>query len=889
MIPHARIKASVIVLLLLAIVGGLVWLLPGRASIRHVVLISIDTCRADRLGCYGYPRDTTPRIDALAGQGFLFRNALAHVPLTLPSHSSMLTGTIPPTHGVHDNLRFRLGSANVTLAEWLQERGYATAAVIGSYVLDRRFGLNQGFDHYDDDMGESAVEGHAAERRGSKISRLAIDWLEHHHDEPFFLFLHFFDPHRHYVPPEPFRSTFADDPYAAEIAYADKCIGQVIDKLKQLGIDDETLVVVTSDHGEMLGEHGEQTHGYFIYDSSVRVPLIFRPPNRRGAAVIEEQAALIDIVPTICGLLGIEAPPDVQGIDLSGFFAGRDVPAMDRPLYCESLTPTKYDANALTGVVHGRWKYIQATRAELYDLENDPGESNNLVEQEQQRTRLMQAHLRRVLDTQQRVTDGGMAADEEARRRLESLGYVSGGASGADLKFDQSKDDPKDLIDFHRANTQVLDLIHEGKLSDAAEACALLIEKRPGFATGHLQLARIGTDRDDTAAAVVHLRRALELKPDDAYAHHHLGLALAGQDRLDEAVGHYRRALEIEPEHAEAHDGLGTALFALEKIEEAIEHHRRALALRPQFTAARENLGNALSALGRHEDAIDLFRAALKNDPDVPEAHFNLGLAFETQGRPDDAIRCYRRALKIRADYPEAHYNLGMALAARGRADKAIEHYRLALRARPDYAEAHNNLGNALARGGRLDEAVIHFRQAVRIKPDLAEALNNLAHALAKKGRLDEAIETYRRAVGARADYAQAHAGLGALLMVRGRLDRALTHFQEAHRLQPDRPMTLNGLAWILATHPVADVRRPQEAVDLARRAAQMTRSRNPAILDALAAALAATGQFDEAVKTAQAALEQAEAAGVRDLADKIRRRLGGYRQGRPHVETVRE
>ena len=282
MVSGKRRKYLVLALLLVVIIAAGLWLLlrsisPGQ-GIRHIILISIDTCRADYLSCYGYKSKTTPNIDALAAEGVLFENAISPVPQTLPAHSSMFTGTIPPYHGVHDNEGYRLDESNVTLAEILTDAGFTTGAAISAFPLDSKFGIDQGFESYNDYF-ETTLEGHPLEqRRGGETTDVALDWLKKNKDKRFFFFLHYFDPHQAYDPPEPFASRFASDLYAGEIAYTDHCIGKVVDKLKELGIYDSTLIIITSDHGEMLGEHGEVTHTYFIYQSAIKVPLIFKLP-----------------------------------------------------------------------------------------------------------------------------------------------------------------------------------------------------------------------------------------------------------------------------------------------------------------------------------------------------------------------------------------------------------------------------------------------------------------------------------------------------------------------------------------------------------------------------------------------------------------------------------
>ncbi len=464
------IKKACIVLILV-LLGAAVWFFRGAGSggqIRNVLLISMDTTRADHLSCYGYKRKTTPNIDALAAEGIRCEKVISTVPLTLPAHSSIMTGTNPPYHGVHDNLDYQLPEDNITLAEILKGQGFATGAAVSTFVLDSQFNLDQGFDTYDDRFQQKHSLGTFDERKGDETTEVAIQWLEKYKDSPFFYFLHYYDPHNTYEPPEPFATEYAGNLYGGEIAFTDHCIGKVVDKLKELNLYDSTLIIVVGDHGELLGEHGESTHSYFIYQGAIKVPLIFKVPGRRRAKTIESNVGIIDIVPTVCSLLGIESPEEVAGTDLSPFF-GKGQPPSDRPLYCESLTPTICNANSLLGIIEGRYKYIQTTRPELYDLKKDPQESLNLFASQPQRARILQDKLSQILEDQVRKggDDSSINLDAEAVKRLESLGYVAGGIT-EDFSFDQTKSDPKDLLEFYLAYSRAGYLITK-EVYDQAE------------------------------------------------------------------------------------------------------------------------------------------------------------------------------------------------------------------------------------------------------------------------------------------------------------------------------------------------------------------------------------------------------------------------------------
>lgn len=759
-----------------------------KAEIERVVLISIDTCRADYLSCYGYKHQTTPNIDALAAEGILFENVVTPAPLTLPAHSSMLTGTTPLYHGVHNNLDNRLGSSNVTLAELLKPKGFTTAAIISAFVLDAKFGLNQGFDDYQDRFEEPhELPGAVNERKGGETTRLALQWLTDHRDQRFFLFLHYFDPHADYAPPEPYASRFADSPYAGEVAYTDHCIGQVIEHLKKLELYDSTLIIITGDHGEMLDEHGESEHGYFIYESAIKVPLVFKLPGKREAKRIEEYVGLVDITPTICDLLSVQPPEHVEGISLAPYLFGRTPEGSGRALYCESLTATRYGANSLLGLVEGSWKYIHTTRSELYDLRSDPAEAKNRVDSEPERARAMRKQLRQRLEARKLSNDDDSESALVAGdiQRLQALGYVGAASTDDAFKFSQGKEDPKDLLTFYRAEGRLAMLIFRENYDQARSLCKELLEQRPTFVGGYVALARIARAQQDHATALQALTHAIDLQPNKAETHGMLGTVLAERGNVQAAIREYARALELNPDSAEAHLGLGTAHLSQARTVEAIRY----------------------------------LQEAVRIDPKLAQAHNRLGDALRSLGQSDEAIRHYREALAFDPNLAEAHYNLGSVLAARRESNEAIVHLRRAVSIRPDYGQAHNHLGIALVVTGQLEKALVHFRAAARLEPSWMEPLN--------------------------------------------------------------------ATAWILATHPNHDVRRPEEAVRLAERAVALSRRQHAGALDTLAAALAANGQFERASTAAESALGLAQLSGAQEFVAEVRARLDLYRRGKPYIRRV--
>jgi arylsulfatase A-like enzyme/Flp pilus assembly protein TadD len=882
------------VLVVLLLVGSGVELSCSRPRrIRNVLLISIDTLRADHLGAYGFPRATTPNIDAVAREGVLFRNVHTPVPMTLPAHVSLLTGTLPPTHGLRDNLQNRLPDARLTLAEMLKPRGFTTGAVVSSFVLDRRFGTSQGFDSYDDRFQAVHKIGDLSERKGDEAARVAREWLDEHGKQPFFLFVHLYDPHDPYEPPEPFASKWSEHPYEGEVAFADDCVGRVLEKLRQLGLYDDTLIVVTGDHGEMLGEHGELNHGFFIYEGALRVPLVIRVPHAPASSrQVDVPASLIDIVPTVLSLVGAEVPKEVQGVDLSPWLAGRGAGGGARPLYAETVTPTRYyGTSSLLGVIVDGWKYIETSRPELYDLRSDPAEAVNLLAREPARADALGRTLVAILAAAGRApgpVPESAALDEASRERLAALGYLGRGGGTWSHGFDRSKEDAKDLIAFFRKDQRLNKLVEDKKYPDARALCEEMLRQRPGFADCHLQMSKIAAAEGNLDAALTAARKAVAVGPKNERAHVQLAALLKQRGDVDEAIAQLRQALTLEPNAPDTRMLLGRALAEKGRLDEAASLLGSAATVQPENASAATQLGFVLARQGKLQEAVLSYRRALALDPGSAEAHAYLGSALASQGQWDEAIDHFETALRAKPENAELHDWMGVALREKGRSEDALAHFREAVRLAPGLAIAHYNLGRALKQQGKLDEAVVHYRRALEIDPRLPAAHNSLGSALGSQGRLGEAVVEFRKALRAKPDDAEAHNNLGLALRSMGERDEALRHFQAALRLRPDWPAPMNEMAWILATHPDARIRNPGEAVRLAERAAERTGRRQPLMLDTLAAAYAAAGDFDRAAATAEEAMSLAASGGPVGLSGEIGTRLALYRQKKPFRETDR-
>lgn len=701
----AHLKKTVLLSIAILLGAGLwcCWYFARGAKISNVLIISMDTTRSDYLSCYGYPQKTTPNIDALAREGTLFANALSPIPLTLPAHSTMMTGTIPPYHGVHDNAEMKLADSNLTLAEKLSEHGFKTHAIVSAMVLGKEFGLDQGFGTYDDQIDKSGEKVNIPHRKGGQITELALAWLEENRDEKFFLFLHYYDPHYPYAAPEPFASKFKDVPnpgnvssrilknrggYAGEIAYTDHCIGQVIDKLKETGLYDSTLIVITGDHGEMLFAKEEPTHGYFIYQEALKVPLILRTPGAHTPKRVKSIAGIVDIMPTICSLLGIAMPSEIHGQDLSPYIDGSDTTTGDRAIFCESLLPTKYNANSLLGIVTDRYKYIQTTNPELYDLVNDPYEHKNLINDHSQRAKLLQDRLRQILENSVSTASESdkLALDDETSETLKSLGYV-GGTVDIDFSFDQDKDEPKELIVFHNEVAVLQEIVFFEEYDEAEELCKKLIKQRPGISVTQFYMADILLKKKEYKRAIPFLVRTVEFEPENFNAYKKLGDAYKKEKEYGKAAEAYHEVLKLKgdldfvfynlaqvydsmgepdlvlkycketirvnPEHINARVSLAGVYLHEKKIALVLEQYLKLVELKPESVSYNNSVGWLMStasddSLRDPEEAIKYALMACQlSDNKIAGTFDTLAVAYASAGKFDKAVDAAKRAIKL--------------------------------------------------------------------------------------------------------------------------------------------------------------------------------------------------------------------------------------------------
>lgn len=646
-----------------------------RGGDQNVLLITIDTLRADALGAYG-GRAATPHLDRLAAEGARFSFAHAHSVVTLPSHASILTGRYPFDHGVRDNAGYRVNDQLDTIADMAHREGRPTGAFVGAFPLDRQFGLAQGFDVYDDAGGRGAGENDftLSERPATAVVAAAQTWISTQ-SAPWFAWVHVFDPHAPYTPSSPFRETYADSPYHGEVAAVDHALGPLLDTLRAAGRT--TTVIVTSDHGEGLGEHGEATHGTFAYESTLRVPLIITQVGTRiggstsssghiRGAVIETPARHVDIVPTIADLLGWPVTPAWPGRSL----AVADTQEADaRATYFEAMTPMLTRGWApLRGVILGPHKYIDLPVEELYELRSDPAESQNLATSGAATRDVLRARL------------GGMAAalpgvarqeDDEARARLESLGYVARSAPRR-TRFTEA-DDPKRLIRLDQLMLEGIAHYQNGRVGDAIRIYEQVIAERPDMSMAALRLAFMQWEAGATGGAITTLRAAAQRHP-DVDVDVRLATYLADTGAVPEATAILERVIAADPQHTAALNGLGIAYARAARTRDALATFARILQTQPRNVQALENIGTVHLQQRAWQQAEETFRSVLLVEPRASRAHAGLGVIALQQGRRDAAIRHWQDAVTMDPRNFDALFNLATELVNANRFAEARPH-----------------------------------------------------------------------------------------------------------------------------------------------------------------------------------------------------------------------
>ena len=672
----------------------------------NVVLITLDTTRADRLGCYGYAQARTPNLDALARDGVLFAQAASTAPLTQPAHSSMMTGMYPTFHGVRINGNTALGREQKTIAEALSEKGYQTGAFIGAFVLDGRWGLNQGFQVYDDRFD---LEKHkhldlgSVQRPANQVVDAALAWLEGRKQGPFMAWIHLYDAHTPYEPPEPFLSEYGPRGlaglYDGEIAFTDQQVGRLVSWLQANGLDKKTVVVITGDHGEGLGSHGEGTHGYFVYDYAMRVPFLVATPFTELQGVrVESQVSAVDVYPTVLALTGIDPVPRVHGRSL--------LPVMLDPktetaayAYGESMTPSlQFGWSPLHYLRSSRYKLIKAPRPELYDLSADPEETTNVFARHPEVARDLMEKLDRLVEETARgaPTPEQADLDKKTLESLAALGYIGAPATAKKTAPSQPLADPKDKLQIFSAVQQAGELIVKDQYAAAAQALESALREEPGMSQAMLMLGTAYSELGRTKEAKAQFD--LVLKDDPQSVQGLIGMAslLMEEGHTEDVVALCKRTLSLDERNAQAHTLLGEVYAAQKKPAEAVPHFEKAVEIQPKLTRNRLNLAGALTEVKQYGRAETLLEEIVKDYPKFPLAHFNLGLVYEEQGRLDDAKAAYAAEVAAYPQHFKARFNLGKVLYQLGDRAGSLEQMREVVRIAPKQPEGYLLLARGL-------------------------------------------------------------------------------------------------------------------------------------------------------------------------------------------------
>ncbi len=682
----------------------------------NVILITIDTLRADHLGCYGYKKVETPNLDNLCNTGIKFEDCVSQVPLTLPSHTTILSGTYPFYHGVRDNGGFVVPEEVDTIAEILKRHGFSTGAVVGAYVLDGKWGLNQGFDFYYDNFDLSKYKRISlsfVERRAGEVIKHAMDWLKKNKNKRFFLWVHVYDPHSPYRPPSPFDIRYADHPYDGEIAYTDSQLGKFFGFLKKSGLSRKTLLVVTADHGESLGEHGEQTHGFFVYEATVRVPLIIKAPIKGlSGKVSHSRVGLVDIAPTILDFLGYPLPPQMQGKSLKKLLFNPDK-KFRQILYTESFYPKlHFGWHDLKAIYWKNYKYIQTRKPELYDLNNDPNEKDNLYFKKNQIAKRLMRMLR---DFEHRWKNETLKArfkvmDAETKSKLATLGYISTFVSSGKGK---NPPDPKEEIGIFNEIIEARRLTKQGKFEEAIMILHSILNRQPDIVDAIFTLGNLYYRKKDYKASLNYFLKVLKLKPDYNFAMLNILNCYRFLGKIDKGIAEAKKFIKLFPKQSEFYIILANFYIDKGKLEEA-----------------KKNLGKAWE-VGKN-----------------PVAKRDLGIIYLMENKLAKARQMLQESVRLNSSLRLAHYNLALLEEKQGNIPLAISEYEKELKINPENVRAHFNIARLYRESGEKELEISHLEKAVEIAPDFQIGLLYLAKAYLDEGKyLDKAINLAKKGI----------------------------------------------------------------------------------------------------------------------------------------------
>jgi arylsulfatase A-like enzyme/Tfp pilus assembly protein PilF len=759
----------------------------------NLLIITIDTLRADRLGCYGFENAETPNIDRLVNNGVMFKNCYSSVPLTLPSHCTIFTGREPVAHNVRNNGTYFLNNRENTLAEIFKRRHYCTHAVISSFVLMSKFGLNQGFDLYDDSLDfDKAANYIRTQIRADIVYAKFKNWLNKNNQKKFFSWIHFYDPHMPYDPPGDYKEKFKNDLYSGEIAYVDQYIGKIIKDLESKRIRDKTLIILTSDHGEAFGEHKEIGHGIFCYEESLKVPLIFNNPvTWKHKKVISHYVTLLDLMPTILQLFDIEIPPGVQGKSFAYMFGRKeDKEEKLKPYYFESMAG-KDDMNwaPLTGIIMNQYKYISLPEPELYNLSNDPLEKQNLFKKKYRLAKKLDKELQQyILAYSESNISSKRKLTEMDRKKLESLGYLSSSSPKAGNIVD-----PKYGIDFINQLMLVKIEISRGNMIEAEKKLHQIISEYPELKTPNVYeyLNDIYLEKGDLKSAEDILKKGIAHFPGTLFLQLKLATLYDDLNRIDEAEKLCHQLLEQDPRYSRAYLILAKIYKKRGQIDRAANCYENAIKIEPLNVKLKVEYADALLTIGKKEAAQNVLTRLLENEvliknPTTLGIKTRIGFLLLKMGEYDRAVSLCLQMISHGHSTPEVLNQLGLAFFKKRDFKKAMESYNKALSLDEKNALTLSNLGTlylTLFQATRDEayhaKAIDHYKRAVDVDPKMNSAYNGLGAAYSFVRNRKMAIFYWEKAHKNDPDFINVYFNLGITYIEIGQKKKALNYLNQ--------------------------------------------------------------------------------------------------------------
>jgi arylsulfatase A-like enzyme/predicted Zn-dependent protease len=689
----------------------------------NYILITVDTLRADRIHCYGFPTIETPFMDLFASQGIQFERCIAQTPLTLPSHATILTGTHPLFHGVRDNGGFLVPQELATLAEIFKERGYQTAAFVAAYVLDSKWGLNQGFDFYFDNFDLSRFQKislGSVQRPADEVMDETLSWLEKQKKEKFFAWIHLYDPHTPYEPPSPYDQKYPGRPYIGEIAFTDSQLGRLWQFLEQNNLVEDSFLIFASDHGESLGEHRESTHGFFVYQEGIHVPLIIVTPFPELQGIrCRRIVSLVDIMPTVLDMAGVPIPSQVQGESLVPLFFHPE--KSHSYAYSETYYPRfHYGWSELKSIQNERYKLIIAPEVELYDLVEDPDEKKNIVSSHSKILAELRAEADRFISeySENAMEMDYRKIDEETREKLAALGYIGTFTDSSKLKGKELANPKEKIVVFNKIS-RAREMGLEGEVDEAVKMIKEIIADDPDIIDAYFSLGNIYFKQGDYEEAIVYFREALERRPDDTFTIINIANAYRRMGENEQAERFILDHLEKGLEDSQLYFILGGIKVIQNKEEEAIPYYQKCLSINPSSASSH----NALAAIYLNRDdlsrAEEHIHAVLELNPKMSNVHYSLAQLLEKRGEIQEAAEAYRKELRYSPHHFKSSFNLSRLYRKLGQVEEEEKYLNKTIEINPDFPMSYFYLARIyLNRGENFKEAVELVKKGIQLKPE---------------------------------------------------------------------------------------------------------------------------------------------------------------------------